>query len=326
MKGDLEARSLTLKTEAAQVAAKLDGKSFTVLRQASEAGQLFGSVSPRDLVTLIGACRLPGQSRSNRAQYADQDDRPAQSADHAASRSRKHRHRHRRPQRRRGRTHRARRRCDAVARGDGSRSCNRRGGGIFRAGSRRSLRARTKTPKQPKPRRHPKRLTGRTDASQSGMLSRGTAAPSPGCSPARDCSSCGRRDFRFWRGLRVVRQDRSHSRQVWRRRGRNRRNLTRPACSRFVAAVASRLAVSGAGSCSPRWRACRCSSRLRLLFSPLRFLRLCRGAYRMYRGFWARRLSARRLSALPALGSSALACSTSGFCFGAGSAPPAPRT
>jgi large subunit ribosomal protein L9 len=53
MKIDLEARSLTLKGEAAKVAEKLDGKSFTVLRQASEAGQLFGSVSPRDLVGLI---------------------------------------------------------------------------------------------------------------------------------------------------------------------------------------------------------------------------------------------------------------------------------
>jgi large subunit ribosomal protein L9 len=53
MKSDLEARSLTLKTEAAGVADKLNGKSFTVLRQASEAGQLFGSVSPRDLVRLI---------------------------------------------------------------------------------------------------------------------------------------------------------------------------------------------------------------------------------------------------------------------------------
>ncbi len=55
MKTDLEARSLTLKGEAGQVAAKLDGKSFTVLRQASESGQLFGSVSPRDLVGLITA-------------------------------------------------------------------------------------------------------------------------------------------------------------------------------------------------------------------------------------------------------------------------------
>jgi large subunit ribosomal protein L9 len=54
MKEELQARSLTLKGEAAQVAQKLDGKSFTVLRQASESGQLFGSVSPRDLIGLIG--------------------------------------------------------------------------------------------------------------------------------------------------------------------------------------------------------------------------------------------------------------------------------
>lgn len=54
IKGDLEARSLTLKAEASQVGAKLDGKRFTVLRQASESGQLFGSVSPRDLVDIVG--------------------------------------------------------------------------------------------------------------------------------------------------------------------------------------------------------------------------------------------------------------------------------
>jgi large subunit ribosomal protein L9 len=53
MKSELQARSLALKSEAGQVAEKLDGKSFTVLRQASEAGQLFGSVSPRDLVGII---------------------------------------------------------------------------------------------------------------------------------------------------------------------------------------------------------------------------------------------------------------------------------
>jgi large subunit ribosomal protein L9 len=55
MKGELQARSLAAKGEAGEVAAKLDGKSFTVLRQASEAGQLFGSVSPRDLVGLLAA-------------------------------------------------------------------------------------------------------------------------------------------------------------------------------------------------------------------------------------------------------------------------------
>jgi len=55
MKSDLEARSLTLKNDASDVADKLNGRSFTVLRQASEAGQLFGSVSPRDIVGLITA-------------------------------------------------------------------------------------------------------------------------------------------------------------------------------------------------------------------------------------------------------------------------------
>jgi large subunit ribosomal protein L9 len=55
MKTDLEARSLALKGVAGQLAEKLNGKSFTVLRQASESGQLFGSVSPRDLVGLLAA-------------------------------------------------------------------------------------------------------------------------------------------------------------------------------------------------------------------------------------------------------------------------------
>jgi large subunit ribosomal protein L9 len=64
MKSELEARSLSLKSEADQVAGKLGGKSFTVLRQASESGQLFGSVSPRDLVSLIGE----GGFRINRGQ------------------------------------------------------------------------------------------------------------------------------------------------------------------------------------------------------------------------------------------------------------------
>jgi large subunit ribosomal protein L9 len=53
MKADLEAKSLKLKGEASGVADKLNGKSFIVLRQASEAGQLFGSVSPRDLVGVL---------------------------------------------------------------------------------------------------------------------------------------------------------------------------------------------------------------------------------------------------------------------------------
>ncbi len=55
MKSELQARSQALKSDASQIAEKLDGKIFTVLRQASESGQLFGSVSPRDLVGLLTA-------------------------------------------------------------------------------------------------------------------------------------------------------------------------------------------------------------------------------------------------------------------------------
>jgi large subunit ribosomal protein L9 len=53
MKVDLEARNLEQKGEAQQVAKKLDGQSFTVIRQAAEGGQLYGSVSPRDLAVLV---------------------------------------------------------------------------------------------------------------------------------------------------------------------------------------------------------------------------------------------------------------------------------
>jgi large subunit ribosomal protein L9 len=53
MKVELETKNLEAKGDAEKVAAKLNGKSFNVVRQASEAGQLFGSVSPRDLVGLL---------------------------------------------------------------------------------------------------------------------------------------------------------------------------------------------------------------------------------------------------------------------------------
>jgi large subunit ribosomal protein L9 len=53
MKIDLEARNLEQRGEAEKIAERLNGQSFTVLRQAAEGGQLYGSVSPRDLVGLI---------------------------------------------------------------------------------------------------------------------------------------------------------------------------------------------------------------------------------------------------------------------------------
>ena len=55
MKVDLEARNLQERGEAEKIGGKLDGQSFTVLRQAAEGGQLYGSVSPRDIAGLIEA-------------------------------------------------------------------------------------------------------------------------------------------------------------------------------------------------------------------------------------------------------------------------------
>ena len=48
-RAQLEARNLELKNEASVVAEKLDGQSFVMIRQAGETGQLYGSVSTRDI-------------------------------------------------------------------------------------------------------------------------------------------------------------------------------------------------------------------------------------------------------------------------------------
>jgi large subunit ribosomal protein L9 len=53
MKAELQARNLEMKGEAGKIGSKLDGKTYVVLRQASEAGQLFGSVSSRDIASLL---------------------------------------------------------------------------------------------------------------------------------------------------------------------------------------------------------------------------------------------------------------------------------
>jgi large subunit ribosomal protein L9 len=52
-RAQLEARDLELKTEAQAVAVKLDGQSFIVIRQAGDSGQLYGSVSTRDIAEAV---------------------------------------------------------------------------------------------------------------------------------------------------------------------------------------------------------------------------------------------------------------------------------
>lgn len=52
-RAQLEARDLELKSEAQGVSTKLDGQSFIVIRQAGDTGQLYGSVSTRDIATAV---------------------------------------------------------------------------------------------------------------------------------------------------------------------------------------------------------------------------------------------------------------------------------
>jgi len=64
MKADLQAKNLALKGDAGKLSSKLEGKTYVVLRQASETGQLFGSVSTRDIAGLI----KEGGAEVNRSQ------------------------------------------------------------------------------------------------------------------------------------------------------------------------------------------------------------------------------------------------------------------
>ena len=52
-RAQLEARNLELKSEASAVAEKLQGQSFTILRQAGDSGQLYGSVTTRDISAAV---------------------------------------------------------------------------------------------------------------------------------------------------------------------------------------------------------------------------------------------------------------------------------
>jgi large subunit ribosomal protein L9 len=55
MKAQLETNNLQAKSEANKVAEKIDGRDIVIIRQASESGQLFGSVSVRDIVAGLAA-------------------------------------------------------------------------------------------------------------------------------------------------------------------------------------------------------------------------------------------------------------------------------
>ena len=52
-RAQLEARNLEQKSEAEGVKAKLDGEKVIIIRQSGETGQLYGSVSPRDIAEAL---------------------------------------------------------------------------------------------------------------------------------------------------------------------------------------------------------------------------------------------------------------------------------
>lgn len=52
-RAQLEAINLERKQEAEAVGEKLDGESFTAIRQAGDTGQLYGSVTPRDIAEIV---------------------------------------------------------------------------------------------------------------------------------------------------------------------------------------------------------------------------------------------------------------------------------
>ena len=51
---ELEARNLEQRQEAERVAQEIEGRSVTIIRQASESGSLYGSVSARDIAQALG--------------------------------------------------------------------------------------------------------------------------------------------------------------------------------------------------------------------------------------------------------------------------------
>jgi large subunit ribosomal protein L9 len=55
MKAELEANNVKAKGEANKVAEKIEGRDIVIIRQAAESGQLFGSVSVRDIVLALAA-------------------------------------------------------------------------------------------------------------------------------------------------------------------------------------------------------------------------------------------------------------------------------
>ena len=83
-RAQLEATNLQRKGEAAEIAGKLEGLSAVIVRQAGESGQLYGSVSARDIADAVTAVGVHDRKAPGGPRPADQDPGAAPAADRAA--------------------------------------------------------------------------------------------------------------------------------------------------------------------------------------------------------------------------------------------------
>ena len=85
-RAQLEANNLHRKSEATEVGGKLEGLSVILVRQAGESGQLYGSVSARDIAEAVSAAGFTIEKRQVVLETTDQEPRAPLGKDRAASR------------------------------------------------------------------------------------------------------------------------------------------------------------------------------------------------------------------------------------------------
>ena len=100
----IEEDNANRRTDAEKASKGVDGKTVQLIRQASNTGQLYGSVSARDIVEALEADGAQGDQEPGRARPSDQGDRRARSESRASPGSRGDGQGQRRPLAGRGRS------------------------------------------------------------------------------------------------------------------------------------------------------------------------------------------------------------------------------
>ena len=99
----IESDNAEKRVEAEKASKGVEGKTVQLIRQASNVGALYGSVSARDIVEALEGRRRQGDQEPGRARPPDQGDRHARGEGRASPRGQRHGQGQRRPLARRGR-------------------------------------------------------------------------------------------------------------------------------------------------------------------------------------------------------------------------------